>query len=184
MNKNFVLGVLFTFVSILSSPCLSYAGPLSDIMDNNLERLCQIARLLLKDGPYQASGRAMNDYDKIPSRELCKKIEDDMHFLCFHNDRDFSDCCCILSQILYIEGKNVSLTSKAKRETLKALQCTLVYLYTWRGAIIDSMRAYLSKEDYDFLEAWDVLPYLQRIGALLKQHAAPVKCKTNTCLLL
>ncbi|MDR2397098.1 MAG: hypothetical protein LBD69_04595 [Puniceicoccales bacterium] len=169
MKKKYVLSILFAFVSILSFPCLSHAGPLSEIMDNDLERLCQIARLLLKDGPYQASGKAMDDYDKISSRELCKKFESDMRLLCRHNDRDFADCCCALSQILYIKSKNVSLTPKVKQATLKALQCTLVYLCTWREAVIAGMQACLGEEDYDFLKTWDILPYIQRIGALLKE---------------
>ncbi|MDR0755308.1 MAG: hypothetical protein LBE99_00090 [Puniceicoccales bacterium] len=183
MNKNFVLCIFFTFVSILGSPHWSYAGPLSDIMDNNLEHLCQIARLLLKDGPYQASGKAMDDYDKIPSRELCTKIEGDMHFLCFHNDRDFADCCCRLNQILYIESKNVNLTSKAKLETLKALRCILVYLHESQNAIAYLLRSYMDEEDYNFLKKFDALLYVQAINLLLEQNKTNVK-HSAACLLL
>ncbi|MDR0392993.1 MAG: hypothetical protein LBH52_02065 [Puniceicoccales bacterium] len=179
MHKKYIVCASIAFVSILSSPCLSYAGPLSDIMDNNLERLCQIARLLLKDGPYQASGKAMDDYDKIPSRELYKKIEGDMHFLCFHNDRDFADCCCVLNQILYIESRNVTLTSKAKQETLKALRCILVYLYESQNAITYLLRSYMDEEDYNFLKKFDALFYIQRVNMLLEEYKS-----SNACLLL
>ncbi|MDR2769735.1 MAG: hypothetical protein LBB19_04285 [Puniceicoccales bacterium] len=183
MNKNFILGVLLTLISILNSPYLSYAGPLSDIVDNNLERLCQIARVLLKNGPYQASGKAMDDYDKISSLELCKKIEGDMHFLCFHNDRDFADCCCILSQILYIESKNVTLTSKVKWETVKALHCVLNYLYVSQYTIAEIMKSCIDEEDYNFLKKFDALLYVQAINSLLEQNKTNVK-RSAACLLL
>lgn len=170
---------MFTFVSILSASYWSYAGSLSDIMDNNLEHLCRIARLLPKDGPYRASGKAMEDYDKVPSKELCKHVERDMRFLCFHNDRDLADCCCTLSQILYVEEKNVKLTSKSKQVTLKALRCVLYHFNESRYAIADIVRSCSGEEDYDFLKTWDVLPYIQQMGIFLKQ----CNRETNMCLL-